>query len=227
MIFSVLRYRKGGILVRNIPIFTTEAGVASLILEEIPYKKCAYVRIQSSLSPKQLLDDCVAFCRAAGAAYIYATGSEFLDRYPVFAELWEMSCRRDQLECGNAERIPVDQNNLEAWCAIYNQRMADVPKAATMTPAAAKKLLDTADAYFVYLDNVCIGIGKAKGDRVEAIATCVSGRGSEVLLALCGALSCEYIKVQVASSNIPAIKLYEKYGFIKTGTISCWYTVAG
>ena len=38
---------------RNIPVFTTEFGVASLILKEIPYKGTAYVRLQSSLYPEK------------------------------------------------------------------------------------------------------------------------------------------------------------------------------
>lgn len=211
---------------KNIPMFTTESGVASLILEEIPYKRCAYIRIQSALDPEQLLADCIAFCRAAGAVDIYAAGSEYLNSYPVFTEIWEMSASRDGLTVGNAELVPVNQSNLEHWCQIYNQRMADVSNAATMTATAAKNLLETADAYFVYSDNVCIGIGKAKDDRVEAVASCVPGRGSDVLLALCNVLTGEYVKLQVATTNKRAVRLYEKHGFMKMDTISCWYRVA-
>ena len=43
---------------RNIPVFTTEFGVASLILKEIPYTGIAYVRLQSSLFPEKLLEEC-------------------------------------------------------------------------------------------------------------------------------------------------------------------------
>ena len=211
---------------RNIPMFTTGDGIASLILEEIPYKKCAYVRIQSALDPKGLLGDCVTFCRAAGASRIYATGSDFLSSYPVFTEIWEMSCRRNNLECGKAKLLPLAQNTLSDWCDIYNKRMVDVPNAATMTSAAAKKLLDTEDAYFVYLENVCIGIGKAKNDRLDVIATCIPGHGTDVLLALCSILTEEYVKVQVASSNDRAVKLYKEHGFIKTDTISTWFSIA-
>ena len=31
---------------KNIPIFTTDWGVATLLLKEIPYKEIAYVKIQ-------------------------------------------------------------------------------------------------------------------------------------------------------------------------------------
>ena len=57
---------------RNIPVFTTEFGVASLILKEIPYTQTAYIKILSSLAPVELLEECRSFCRAAGAEKIYA-----------------------------------------------------------------------------------------------------------------------------------------------------------
>jgi hypothetical protein len=34
---------------RDIPMFTTEYGVASLVLKEIPYQAAAYITIQDSL----------------------------------------------------------------------------------------------------------------------------------------------------------------------------------
>ena len=52
---------------RDIPVFTTEYGVASLVLREIPYRQEAYISIQSSLQPEELLAECVSFCRACGA----------------------------------------------------------------------------------------------------------------------------------------------------------------
>ena len=49
---------------RDIPVFTTQYGVASLVLREIPYRQEAYISIQSSLQPEQLLEECIGFCRA-------------------------------------------------------------------------------------------------------------------------------------------------------------------
>ena len=48
---------------KNIPIFTTEYGTASLILREIPYKKEAYVANPSAL-PGRLRELALAFCLA-------------------------------------------------------------------------------------------------------------------------------------------------------------------
>ena len=52
---------------KDIPVFTTENGAASLILGEIPYRGQAYIRIQDSLEPESLLKECVSFCRMCGA----------------------------------------------------------------------------------------------------------------------------------------------------------------
>ena len=61
---------------RDFPIFSTETGVSSLTLKEIPYKKQAYIRIQD-VQPGTLqehLRECVQFCKAAGAEHIFAAG---------------------------------------------------------------------------------------------------------------------------------------------------------
>lgn len=210
---------------RNIPMFTTESGVASLILEEIPYKRSAYIRIQSAGNPEQLLKDAVDLCCAAGASTVYATGSEQLMEYPLHTEIWEMTCHRSDLAAGSGKLISVNADNIDDWVQQYNCYMADIPNAATMTSTNAKKLLETQDAYFVHCEDVCIGCGKAKDDKIDVVISLVSGKGSEVLLTLCSALQCDLIKVEVASSNKKAVRLYEKNGFVKSGIISQWYKV--
>ena len=82
---------------RDIPVFTTNYGVASLTLREIPYKKIAYIRLQATQEPKELLHECVSFCRACGAERVYATGHEFLSAYPLHTEIWEMTCGADRM----------------------------------------------------------------------------------------------------------------------------------
>ena len=41
---------------RDFPMFTTEYGVASLVLREIPYREEAYITILSSEQPEELLE---------------------------------------------------------------------------------------------------------------------------------------------------------------------------
>ena len=57
---------------RDIPMFTTEYGVASLVLKEIPYRQEAYICILATEQPRELLDECISFCRVCGAEKIFA-----------------------------------------------------------------------------------------------------------------------------------------------------------
>ena len=68
---------------RDFPVFTTENGVGSLSLKEIPYSGIAYVTIHDSSFPTEFLKECLDFCRAVGATKVYATGHETLEVYPL------------------------------------------------------------------------------------------------------------------------------------------------
>ena len=57
---------------KDIPVFDTEFGVASLILRDIPYCQRAYIKLQVALEPEKLVQECVQFCRMCGAEQIYA-----------------------------------------------------------------------------------------------------------------------------------------------------------
>ena len=208
---------------RDIPVFTTENGVASLIFKEIPYTQTAYVRLQSTLEPKAFCDECVEFCRAVGAQMIYATGHEYLENYPLHTAIWEMARSLEGLADTDAAIFPVTEKTLERWRQIYNEAMKDVPNASCMTQAEAQALLRTGDGYFVHRDGQLLGIGKAAGERVDAVVSCVPGAGRTVMLALAHALTGERITLQVASANIRAVKLYEKMGFIPVSEVSKWY----
>ena len=76
---------------KDFPFFTTEHGVATLILKEIPYQETAYIILRDSQEPLALAGECVDFCRACGAERIYATGHDVLAAYPLYTAMWEMS----------------------------------------------------------------------------------------------------------------------------------------
>ena len=77
---------------RDFPLFTTEYGVVSLLLKEIPYKQTAYIRIREVQEGffGEDLKECVAFCRMCGAEKIYATGHETLEGYPLHTAVVQM-----------------------------------------------------------------------------------------------------------------------------------------
>ncbi len=210
---------------RNIPVFTTEYGVASLTLSEIPYRQEAYIRLQDTDTPDKLLVQCVDFCKACGAQRIYAAGHGYLDRYPLHTQIWEMWASRFALGETTAALFPVQEQTLDIWRSHYNARMAQVPNAATMTLSDGKKLLEEGSGYFIHRGETLLGIGKASGDMISAVAALVPGSGAELIAALCGALSEDRVRVEVASENHRAVRLYEKLGFVKTRQISVWYQV--
>ncbi len=210
---------------QNIPLFTTENGIASLTLQEIPYTGKAYIRIQDSCVPEKILMECVDFCRAVGALQIYATGHDYLTAYPLHTTLIQMQRPKAGLEETDACLFPLQERTLEQWRGIYNDRMENISNSAFMTLAEAKKILLQGKGYFVHRNGELLGIGIASGNAVEAVISLATGAGKDVFTALCGALFSEEIIVEVASDNTKAIRLYEKLGFIKTKEISRWYKI--
>lgn len=210
---------------QDFPLFTTEHGVASIVLKEVPYKGIAYITIQDTLQPEQLLQDCVDFCKMTGAREIYATGHPYLECYSLYTETWQMSRLRAGMAETDAALFPVTEKSMEQWRGLYNEKMMHIPNSATMTRADAEKLLARGGGYFVYRGDALLGIGIAYDEMIEAVIGLQTGAGREVMLALCSSLSAQRVALEVASSNLPAVKLYEKLGFLKTGVISRWYDV--
>lgn len=210
---------------RNIPMFTVESGVASLILEEIPYKKIAYIRLQATETPEALLDECVSFCKAVGAERIYATGHDCLDEYPLYTQICELYQLRSQLPSTECVATQVKMDNLNEWLALYNERMAAVPNVATMTYALSERYITDKHAYFVYDRDVRIGLGVVSTGRLDALASLMPGRGADVLCALSKELSGDSVTVEVAVTNEKAMSLYQRLGFANVKEISRWYEI--
>ena len=82
---------------KDFPVFTTEHGVASLILKEIPYQGTAYVILRDSQEPEALAQECADFWRVCGGSRIYATGHDVLAAYPLYTAMWEMTCIRERI----------------------------------------------------------------------------------------------------------------------------------
>lgn len=210
---------------RDIPVFSTENGVASLFLKEIPYSFSAYIRIHDSLAPEALLDECVSFCKAVGAEHIYASGHVLVEKYPFHTTILQMSRLRKGIDNTDAELVPVTETSLDQWRCIYNEKMKAVPNSAYMSEADAKKMLKREDGYFVFKRNTLLGIGMANGNQIDAIASVVPGSGESIVLALCNVLTEDIVTLQVASTNQRAVDLYHKMGFTITAEISKWYKI--
>ncbi len=210
---------------KDIPMFTTEFGIASLILKQIPYREEAYIRLQATDQPIPLLEECIGFCRACGAEYFYATGHADLEQYPLHTAVVRMQCAASSLPQTDAAWFPVLPETLEKWRSIYNERMAGVPNASYMTEKDGKIMLADGSGYFVHRDGQLLGIGKASGDKIDAVISVVPGAGADVVLALASVLSEEILSMEVASANERAVALYKRLGFTAVQEISRWYRI--
>lgn len=210
---------------RDIPMFTTEYGAASLFLKEIPYRGRAHIKIQSSLEPEKLLAECIGFCRACGAEWIDAAGDPYLARFPRLATLIAMSRPREGLTNEEMCLFPATEETMGQWLDIYNARMADVPNAAFLDSRDGREFLKSGDCYFVHDKGQLLGIGKAAGDFLDTVIAVKPGAGEAVLGALATVLTEDTVRLMVADTNTRAVKLYERLGFVKIKELSSWYRV--
>lgn len=210
---------------KDIPLFTTQHGVASLTLKEIPYTAKAYIRIQDSLAPENLLAECLDFCRAVGAEEVFATGHNCLTKFEKHCRILKMRCAIDNIPDTDGALFPVTEKTIDQFREYYNRAMVDVPNASYMTIADSKRLLETGDGYFVHKGETLLGIGIVGGERISAIASLVPGAGSCVLQALCHALTGTVVEVEVAEENEPAIRLYKKMNFLPIEKVAVWYKI--
>lgn len=214
---------------KDIPMFTTDYGVASLVLKEIPYRGQAYVRVLD-VQPGQIMEliaECVSFCRMVGADAVYATGQDDLAQWPVYTSVYEM--QGDALvDWEKTENLfPVTEQTVSRWREIYNERMRGVDNAATLESRDEKRILESGGAYFVHRQGELLGIGWLDEGKLLAVASAVPGAGERVMNTLMSLDEGGRLYLEVASTNERAIRLYERLGFIKTREISCWYRVFG
>lgn len=212
---------------KDIPFFTTDAGVVSLILKEMPYRREAYIRVRDVQPGKLdvLLSECVDFCRACGAEKIYAADHHELERYPIRVSVYEMRGTA-RVDLDIMENIfPVTEATVTQWREIYNKRMREVDCAATQTVADEKIILDTGGAYFVHHRGDLLGIGWLADMELRIICSVKRGAGERVIHTLMSLVDGMQIRLQVASTNQRAIRLYERLGFIKIKELQRWYRI--
>jgi hypothetical protein len=210
---------------RDMPMFTTENGVASLTLNQIPYTKSAWIRIQNSVSPQALLEECIAFCKAVDAEYIYATGDSCCEKYTEHTKILNMQADIEMIGDTDAALFPVNGHTREEWRAIYNDKIKSVPNGAWMTVDRSKDMLEQGSGYFVHRDGSLLGTGMVDGNKLSWVASVQPGAGVDVVRALCHAVTEQTVRLEVASANIKAMQLYQKLGFIPISTISEWYKI--
>ena len=210
---------------QDFPVFATENGVGSLILKEIPYGGVAYIHIRDCAEPKLFLQECVDFCKTAGAQKIYAKGHAILQDRPVHTAIWQMRVQRDGVPQSDAMLFPVTERTMEKWRGIYNEKMRNVANSAYISFMEMKQLVKKGECYFVHQDGQLIGLGMASEDRIEAVISVTPGGGSQVVSALCEIMTADTITLEVASVNEKAVALYTSMGFIKSQELAVWHQI--
>lgn len=218
---------KDGVKMRDFPFFTTETGISALVLREIPYRKEAYIHIrqvQEGMLPEHLRE-CVSFCRMAGAERIFAAG-DGLEDYPKGAAVLRMrgiaQPDREQVAC----LFPVTKETAPRWREIHNKAMAGVDNAATLESRDEERLMGQPGAYFVHDDGSLLGIGWLEDERLLAMAAVRKGSGRRVMHSLLSLAEGANLELEVASTNQRAIRLYESFGYVKTGLVRQWYDLS-
>ena len=209
---------------KDIPMFTTDSGVSSLILKEIPYKQLAFIHVQDVQTGqlKPHLEECISFCRMLGAEKILAKGHEELQSYPLHSVVVEMTLMHDQRE-PEANLWPVTQESVAKWREIYNEAMGKFDNHATLTFHDEKRIVQSGGAYFVHRDGALLGIGWMDGQELLALVSVIPGMGETVARTLFTTVGSDKITLEVVSDNLRAVKLYERMGFVKTREVSRWY----
>ena len=212
---------------KDFPFFTTEFGVASLVLKEIPYREESYITLRDVQPGGEdaLLKECVAFCRMAGAERIYAAGHDMLEAYPLHCSILEMqgTARVDPDKL--CSLFPVTDATVKRWRELYNEKMRTVDNAATMTAFDEKTIVSSGGAYFVHDQGQLLGIGWLEDTKLLAVCGAVPGAGERVMHTLMSLAEDAEMNLEVASTNERAIRLYEKLGFVKTKELRRWYRI--
>lgn len=210
---------------KDIPFFPTDYGVASLSLGEIPYRQTAYIRIQEVFGNdlQALIQECAAFCRAAGADHVYWNAPDVdLEPHCIIYQMsgtaWVDTAKLENL-------FPVTAETVSQWRQIFNNKMSSVDHTSTLSSFDEKRILASPGAYFVHHNGTLLGIGWIDDTKLLAIASVVPGAGERIAHSLMSLIEGAPMTLEVASSNHRAIALYKKLGFMITGEIIRWYQV--
>jgi len=216
---------------RNIPIFTAENGMASLILREIPYSGRAYILVRAVWNGRgaALLQECAAFCRAAGAEQVYASDEmQDLPAVPAY-DMLQLVCPANTLPLAEhpAELVPVCAETAQTYQTIYNRCFRQLPGAAAYDQKAVQRLIDEHTGWLVRHYGEWAGVVETGHQTLEGIGILPEYRGLGYAAAVTALqpLRTAEIRLKVSDHNEKALRLYERLGFQREKTISRWWLV--
>ena len=205
---------------KDFPVFTTPAGTVSLTMKQIPYRKEAYIHVQDFLPGmrRELLEECASFCALAGAERVYASPAEGEPALRILEMRGIPSLSPEWIE----NIFPVTEQTVGAWRAIANEKLLPVDLAAVLEEKDEEKILASGGAYFIHRSGSLLGIGWLEGETLKLLASAVPGEGFRVAQTLLSVQPGQSIRLEVASTNGRAIRLYEKLGFLPVAELETW-----
>ncbi len=206
---------------KDLPIFTTDFGVSSLTLRQIPYRGDAYIKVQDA-QPEHMaehLAECASFCRMAGAERVYADVGE--------PDVQVLELRGvPQLDFQKVANIwPVTEQTVTRWREIVNERMAGVELAGFLEAKDEEGIIASGGAYFVHAEGELLGVGWLEGETLKVLASVVPGAGERVAQTILSVTPGQSIRIEVASTNEKALRLYQKLGFLPVAELEHWTVV--
>ena len=216
---------------KNIPLFTSSYGLATLILKEISWNGRAYVLIRSVWNDQTaaLLEECCGFCRAAGAEEIYASwDTAELPAVHVW-DMIDMVCEKAALPAPRqaVELEQVTPETAEDYLAIYNQCFREVPAAASYDRKSLEPLYGEELAWLAKVDGCFAAVAEISKEGLEGIAVLPAfrGLGYDLAATVLQMVPSTRVKLKVASVNDRAGRLYDRLGFTPLGVSRRWYRI--
>lgn len=214
---------------KNIPVFTSSYGIATLILREIPWSGSAYVLVRSVWNGQKaaLLEECKGFCRVVGAKEIFATYD--MEALPAEHAYDMLTMTRPKAGLPVSEHPidpePLTRENSADYLRIYNTCFVSVPSAASYDAAALEPIYGEDLAWLAKVDGVYAGVAEISKTGLEGIAVLPEyrGLGYELALAVLPMVPSTELRLKAASTNRRAIALYERLGFACAGTEKRWW----
>lgn len=212
---------------KNIPMFTSAYGIATLILREIPWSGSAYVLVRSVWNDQTaaLLEECRGFCRAVGAKAVFAAyDTEELPAEHAY-DMLHMTRPKAGLPEAVLELLPLTRENSAAYLEIYNRCFVEVPSAASYDQSSLEPLYGEDLVWLVKRGEVYAGVAEISKEGLEAVAVLPEfrGMGYDLALSVLHMVPSPVLRLKVASTNTRAIALYQRLGFRVDGVEKRWF----
>ena len=214
---------------KNIPLFTSSYGLATLILKEISWNGRAYVLIRSVWNDQTaaLLDECRSFCRAVGAEEIYASWEQEALPADHAWDMIDMVCQKSALPAPR-QTVELEQatpETAEDYLRIYNQCFRDVPAAASYDRKSLEPLYGEDLIWLAKVRGKYAAVAEISKDGLEGIAVLPEfrGLGFDLAATVLRMVPSTEVRLKVASTNVRAGRLYDRLGFTAAGISRRWY----